>query len=95
MYDNFDVLVMQLSQHVLRIARKDGRIELERRLRFVPARRRKSRSQVNHRVHRDLFLAEGIDDVQDQLFRRHVGVAQFAVRLLVTERPLGRHCRRR
>ena len=83
------IFLMQFLDHGGRVVSENIRVELERVVSEIPARRAKARAQINHRVARQLFFAEGAHLGQIVRFRR-----KGAVRLHVTKRPFRRHHRR-
>ena len=89
--DHLHVPGVQVVEHFLGIALEHARIEVERRLPRVPARRREAGAQVDDRVQRDFLFAERVNDVEQQRLAGQILVHELSMRLHVAQRPLGRH----
>ena len=81
------MVVVQLLNHRFRIG-KDVGVEGELAVVGVPARRAEAGAEVDHRVARQLLLAEGL-----RFLKHLLAAGERAMRLLVAERPQRRHLR--
>ena len=81
MQHNFEVLIVQLLQHLCRIGKNFG-VERERTMPGIPSRWAKARAQINQRVAWEFFLAKGLRNVQ-----HFIAACQGAMRLHIAQRP--------
>lgn len=87
MHHDLEMPIVQPADHAFRI-RKDIRIEGERTMPRIPARRTKACSEIDQRVAGQLFLAKSLCLAHDLVLAR-----KCSVRLLVTQRPDRRQMR--
>ena len=87
MQHDLEMIVVQLLNHRVRIG-EHLLVERELAVVGVPAGRAEAGAEVDHRLARQLLLAERLRLLQDLL-----AAGERAMRLLIAERPQGRHLR--